>query len=201
MSEIRRSATISDCGSYRYVLLRTWDERVERLKFIMLNPSTADGTVDDPTIRRCMGFARSMGYGGITVANLYAGRATKPKDLWRMDDPVGPDNDEYLARVFRVAADMGSPVIAAWGANAKPQRVAEVLALPHADRLHALGVTKDGAPRHPLYLRADSLLEPWPATRPPLPPTAPEAYQWPDIDVAGEEIEARGDEWHGGKSW
>lgn len=154
---ITRAADISEDGRYRYHLSRFWDPAVHGLAFVMLNPSTADGSADDPTIRRCMRFARDLGFGGMYVVNLYAFRATKPADLWRAEDPVGPENDAYLKRAFLAAAAVGKPVIAAWGANARPDRVAQVLDLPLArESLHAFGLTKGGAPRHPLYLRAES---------------------------------------------
>lgn len=157
-----KRATISADGLYRYTLSRTWDWNgpVWSLAFIMLNPSTADAELDDPTIRRCMGFARTFGYGGLVVVNLYAFRATKPADLWRAADPVGPENDEYLAALLADRAAHGVPTIAAWGAHAKPDRVRQVLDMPGAERLVCLGHTKHGAPRHPLYLRGDSQMRP-----------------------------------------
>lgn len=154
-------ATLSECGRYRYTLTRTWDPSVWRLWFIMLNPSTADATIDDPTIRRCIGFARRFGYGGLGVVNLYAYRATKPADLWRADDPVGPDNDETLRDMLAARSYYGVPTVAAWGANAKPDRVAQVLAMAGAHQLMCLGLTQAGQPRHPLYLRADADLLPF----------------------------------------
>lgn len=156
------SAVISSCGRYRYVLSRPSEvdnpERSTAL-FLMLNPSTADAEMDDPTIRRCRGFAKTWGCNGLIVANLYAFRATHPKDLWLQDDPVGPENDSWLARLAREHGD----VICAWGANARTERVAEVAeALSEVGaRLWCLGSTKSGAPRHPLYIRADQPLTRW----------------------------------------
>lgn len=159
------SAWFSGCGTYRYRLGRRWGLAVDTpVTFVMLNPSTADAREDDPTIRRCIGFARSWGFGRLVVVNLYALRSTDPRGLWRHADPVGPDNDEHLADAAFVAASQDAPLVAAWGANARPDRVAEVLALPHMDRLTALGTTKSGAPRHPLYLRADAAPEPYEPT-------------------------------------
>lgn len=162
-----RHARLSTDGLYRYSLHREWRDlsnmadRPRWVTFVMLNPSTADGTADDPTIRRCIGFAKTWGATGLAVVNLYAFRATKPADLWTTSDPVGPENDEVLASFFDMAARYGHPIIAAWGANARPDRVAQVLQIPGAKRLQALGVTKSGAPRHPLYLRADASPVPW----------------------------------------
>lgn len=163
---VARTAALSSDGQYRYLLTRIWGDPVNLVTWIMLNPSTADANIDDPTIRRCIGFARHWGYGGICVANLYAYRATDPKALLATDHPVGPLNDLYLALALLVATRDNTPVVAAWGANAKPDRIAQFLELPNAERTQALGVTKDGQPRHPLYLRADSVLAPWLPTSP-----------------------------------
>lgn len=164
--DVARDAVVSDDGQYRYLLTRIWGDPLNLVTWIMLNPSTADANIDDPTIRRCIGFARHWGYDGIRVANLYAYRATDPKALWATNHPVGWLNDLYLALALESAHQYDTPVVAAWGANAKPDRIAQFLELPNAERTQALGVTKDGQPRHPLYLRADSILAPWPPTIP-----------------------------------
>lgn len=154
-----RSAILSPCERYRYRLDRRWDDG-PTIAWVMLNPSTADGQVDDPTLKRITAFTRSWGYGALTVVNLYAYRATEPADLWRAGDPVGPDNDRHI---YEGVA--GHEVVVAWGAHGKPERIAQVLDLiasaPAADKPHALGLTKAGQPRHPLYLRGDSPLRPW----------------------------------------
>lgn len=111
----------------------------------MLNPSTADGTQDDPTLRRCLGFARDWGYGSLTVANLYAYRATDPAELKQVADPVGPECDYYLQR----CAEEASLVMAAWGMHAQPGRVAQVRSIL-GPGVMALAWTKAGQPRHPL---------------------------------------------------
>ena len=156
------SAIISDCGQYRYLLTREphdlYTTRGPAL-FIMLNPSTADAALDDPTIRRCRNFAKAWDCAGIVVANLYALRATDPADLWKHENPVGTDNDMYLASLIREH----ETVVCAWGANAKPERVVEVRKMFHRlSRPMCLGVTVAGAPRHPLYIRADQPLISWP---------------------------------------
>lgn len=149
-----RGAIISDCGLYRYLLWRVWDTTKPIALWIMLNPSTADAEADDPTIRRCIGFARQWGMGGIRVANLYPFRSTKPADLWKAAVPEGYDNLTYIQR----AVDPTGIVVAAWGAHGKENRVRGVrnlfagLGLP----LHALKMTKDGAPGHPLYIAGDT---------------------------------------------
>lgn len=156
------SAWFSGCRRYRYLLTRRRIVPGAPLAtFVMLNPSTADAFEDDPTIRRCIGFARSWGL-NLRVVNLYGLRSTDPRELRRVDDPVGPHNDEHLADAAWCSWADNTPLVAAWGVHAKPERVAAVLALPHMDRLSALGVTKSGSPRHPLYLRGDSTLSPWP---------------------------------------
>lgn len=142
-------ARLSDDTRHRYTLGRRWGDGPHAV-FVMLNPSTADADQDDPTIRRCVAFARAWGLDGIHVVNLYAWRATQPADLWLAADPVGPENDYFLACAAAEAAHSGLPIIAAWGANARPERVAHVLTIRGMDRLTALGVTKDGAPKHPL---------------------------------------------------
>jgi hypothetical protein len=160
--DMYRAATISADRLYRYSLTRRWADAGPIATFLMLNPSTADSEVDDNTIRRDIGFARSWGCAGMRALNLYAYRSTSPRVLWTVPDPVGPENDAHLTRAAQRAQDRGWPLVAAWGANARPDRVAAVLALPGMTALQALGVTKDGAPRHPLYLPGNATLSPWP---------------------------------------
>lgn len=161
------SAVLSACRRYRFELRRevlldappkTWGAGAA--VFVMLNPSTADENLDDPTIRRCLGFARTWSCDRLVVANLYAYRATKPSDLWRAEDPVGLGNNDHLINL----AMHHREIICAWGSNAGPGRVFEVASLLRlaGARLWCLGTTKDGAPRHPLYVRGDQPREPWP---------------------------------------
>lgn len=146
---VEKAATVSECGLYRYDLRRMW-ERGPHVTFLLFNPSTADAEDDDPTSRKCDGFARRWGYSGFVIVNLYAFRAAKVKDLWKAADPVGPLNDEFILR----HAGEG-PLIAAWGAKPKAKaRVVEVY-----EKLRAMGrtfkairETKDGHPEHPLFL-------------------------------------------------
>lgn len=163
---IRRSATLSPNGRYRYNLNRMWEGSGYRAVFVMLNPSTADDRIDDPTIRRCMGFARAWDYSWITVLNLYAWRATDPKELWKADRPVGEGkiNDAFLRTAALECAITGEPLIAAWGVNAKPDRVADAQEIVRTAGMEftCLGVTKDGHPRHPLYLPRAATPTPWP---------------------------------------
>lgn len=161
--EIERTAVISQCGAYRYSLTRKWG-RMPLLPFVMLNPSTADAVQDDPTIRRCMGFARRENAGGIIVVNLYAFRAARPKDLWRAENPVGGvDRERALVRVVAEAARSNQPIVCAWGAHGADIANFTIQRLKcDSARLVCLGKTKAGAPRHPLYVRADEPLEPFP---------------------------------------
>jgi hypothetical protein len=150
---VSKGAAISPDGKYRYYLDRWWEEGKGALVFVMLNPSTADHRVDDPTIKRCMAFARALGYGGIIVLNLFALRSSQPADLDRAIDPIGPQNDEYLDTVLRETAVEGGAVIVAWGTNgARERRDEVVLKLIRSHGLTPLcfGETKDGHPKHPL---------------------------------------------------
>jgi hypothetical protein len=143
------SAVLSPCGTYRYELTRRWSSR-SLAGWVMLNPSTADADVDDPTVRRCIGFTKAWGYGGLVIRNLFALRATDPSELDRHADPVGPENDAHLARCQRDAL-----TVIAWGARGgrRGRDVLELLAT-HGVRPYRLAVTGNGQPRHPLYLKA-----------------------------------------------
>ncbi|MDN5768921.1 MAG: DUF1643 domain-containing protein [Humibacillus sp.] len=159
----RDNALLSDDRRYRYWLTRAWAPRGPLATFVMLNPSIADAAQDDATIRRCTGFARTWGLSGITVVNLYALISTNPAGLWRAEDPIGPDNDSHIEAAATLAGQHSWPIVAAWGVNARPDRVAAVRRLAGMDRLTALRSTKAGHPGHPLRLRRDSALVPWPA--------------------------------------
>jgi hypothetical protein len=148
---MRRNAVFDVSGRYRYRLTREWDATLPRITFVMLNPSTADHRRDDPTIRRCIGFALAWGYGGVEVLNLFAWRATKPPDLRRAPAPVGPANDRHL----RAAARRSARVIVAWGIHGTWQnrdQAALALLRRHGCAPLCLGLTRDGQPRHVLYL-------------------------------------------------
>lgn len=151
---VKSRAVLSDCGTYRYQLGRQWGQG-SVLAWVMLNPSTADAEQDDPTVRRCVGFARDWGYSGIVVVNLFALRATDPAELATHPDPIGPDNDDHL----RAVASGARAVICAWGAHPfaadRALVVTETLrrSLPRNSDLLCLGTTKNRAPRHPLYVK------------------------------------------------
>lgn len=136
---------------HRYLLTRRWGTGGTTATFIMLNPSTATAQEDDPTIRRCIGYARDWGHSELVVVNLFAYRATKPMALREADDMVGPRNDYMLLRVCQPEW----LTVAAWGAfgnlNGRGQQVADMLTDAGVD-LSCLGVTASGQPRHPLYM-------------------------------------------------
>lgn len=146
-------ADFSDCRTFRYRLWRTWDDK-PACNFLMLNPSTADETVNDQTIRLCIGRAQRMGHGGIVVTNLFAYRATYPKDMKAAPDPVGPDNDDFIL----AEATAAGMVICAWGKDGKHKardwHVRRMLQKAGV-KLHAIKLTKDGFPCHPLRLSYD----------------------------------------------
>lgn len=143
-------ATFSPCRTYRYHLWRAWSD-APRAVFLMLNPSTADETVNDPTVERCERRARNGGYGGLVVVNLFALRSTDPAALYEHADPVGPDNDEHIAKSCQNAGI----VVCAWGTHGKHAKRADYVRslLYYFDVVtHCLGENKDGSPKHPLYV-------------------------------------------------
>lgn len=155
---MHRGAELSPCQRYRYALLRAWEPGHGYAMFVGLNPSTADATLDDPTIRRCVAFAKAWGYGAMCMGNLFAWRATRPADLLEQTFPVGPENDAFL---LRMAAGAGV-VVAAWGTHGthwgRDQEVRRML-----PQLHCLRLTKDGLPGHQLYLPRTLVPVPLPA--------------------------------------
>ena len=149
-SILRNTAKLSDCRKYRFALWRTWDDSKPYAMFVGLNPSTADEADDDPTLIRCIHYAKSWGYGGVCMANLFAFRAIKPSDMMATQDPVGSANDSWLVQL---AKDAGI-VVAAWGNDGNFQNRSKnvVCLLP---RLYCLKINKSGEPAHPLYQKAD----------------------------------------------
>ena len=139
-------------GDYRYHLTRRWGPKIDTVVWVMLNPSTADADVDDPTIRRCISFSAELGADSLRVVNLYAYRATDPKHLLAVEDPVGPMNNTVIRETLLAARAMRSPVIGAWGVNARADRVSEFVTIADECRvpLHCLCITKSGMPLHPL---------------------------------------------------
>jgi len=144
---MKKHALISQDNKYRYQLSRIWDEEKPKILFIMLNPSTADADVDDPTIRRVVNFSKSWGYGGVFVGNLYAFRSTDPKALRHTDDPIGEDNIQHIQTLLGLT----ERVIYAWGNNQKePEWLRDLVDTPYC-----IDISKKGVPKHPLYLKSE----------------------------------------------
>jgi hypothetical protein len=156
-----KQTILSEDRMYRYTLWREWGKGGDPgpyVAFVMLNPSTADENKDDPTIRRCIGFAKAWGYSSMAVVNLFAYRATEPAKLIVAADPVGPANDLFIPAVCSGAA----LVVCAWGAtNMAYTRAIEVM--EKIEDPYALTITKTGHPGHPLYLPATSKPVPYSA--------------------------------------
>ena len=158
-SYTKSTAIFSPCRTWRYTLERWWAEG-QYVNFLMLNPSTADEVQPDRTVTRCIDFARAWSYAGLVVTNIFALRSTDPEALLHHSDPVGPDND---VRILRTALSAGL-VIAAWGTWGKVDRRGEQVAAilkGNGIKFHCLGKTKDGYPKHPLYLKATTKPQPF----------------------------------------
>jgi hypothetical protein len=139
-------AGFSHCRRYRYWLRRVWDPSLEPCVFICLNPSTADAYHDDPTLKRCLSFAKQWGYGSLLLVNLFSLRATDPCILKTATDPIGPRTDLWLQRAMRESTN----IVAAWGnGGLLMNRGAKVSR--RLGTLGCLGITALGMPRHPLY--------------------------------------------------
>lgn len=145
------NAIISDCQKFRYSLSRIWENSKPKVLFIMLNPSTADALTDDATIRRCRGYAESWGYGGFFVGNLFPFRSPEPTDLLKCENPLGNNNEDHL----RTMANLCDLVVCAWGnspvVNKIQKRFPDLKVI--LKDLHYLELSKDGTPKHPLYLQ------------------------------------------------
>lgn len=154
----RATASFSPCAKYRYALSREWDAPTQRrCLFIMLNPSTADELVLDPTVRKCVGYAKRWGYGALDIANLFAWRSTDKSVLPSLHDPVGEENDVFISRL----AGSASLVVCGWGADGglrnRAGLVLRALVLSgHSPK--CLHLTKGGEPGHPLYLKNEAPL-------------------------------------------
>lgn len=152
-------AHISDCGRYRYSLGRMWDRRKPLLGIIGLNCSTADATKNDPTVTREIMFAVRDGFGGLLKGNVFAYRATDPKAMMAQGfDAIGPDNDRHI----QVISCVSGKLVAAWGVHGsfldQDRHIAELL---RHKELFSFGSTKEGHPKHPLYLSKETALVPW----------------------------------------
>ncbi|HEM3181939.1 TPA: DUF1643 domain-containing protein [Streptococcus suis] len=150
---MKTDAVLSNDRKYRYVLTREWDENLPKVMFVGLNPSTADEIKDDPTIRRCISFAKEWGYGGFYMVNLFAFRSKNPSDLWREENPIGIENDDYIKQYVKLS----DKVVACWGEMGsylnRSKKVLELL-----DDVYCLIINKSGEPKHPLYIKAGTPL-------------------------------------------
>ena len=172
------TAIISACGLYRYRLDRDMGflEGEPIIGWMLHNPSTADASLDDPTSRRGIAFTRREGGRRMVFLNPWAGRATSPTDLWKMADPIGPNNDWHLLETLDQIRESGGFVVAAWGrinppaamrgqARRRLDDIREMIRTASVP-LFCLGVNADGSPKHPLYVRGDAPLVPWPVKVP-----------------------------------
>ena len=155
---IEAGAVISPCRKYRYQLSRVWDKDLPLVVFLMLNPSTADEQDDDNTIRRCIGFARSWGYGGLLVGNLFGYRASDASELFNNSVAIGVDNQQWL-----IDMTIGRTVICSWGAHPLAvDQARKILPIINGNcNISHLGLTKDGHPKHPLYLHSSCQPSKW----------------------------------------
>lgn len=153
---MRKHALLSNCQRYRYTLSRMWDPTLRTVCFVGLNPSTADGSVDDPTIRRLIQYTKDWGYGGFVIVNLFGLRATNPLAILKADDPDGPLNT-YWVRYYTRDVDK---VICMWGnkgtwLDKDRTFILEFVTRFPNNKLYCFGQNKDGTPKHPLYLSKD----------------------------------------------
>ena len=157
-------AVYSDCEAYRYLLTRVWDGALPRALFVMLNPSTATEVQNDPTVERCERRARALGFGAFRVTNIFAFRATDPRAMRAVADPVGPDNDAAIRESVDWAGGPADRIVCAWGTHGahlnRGAAVARLLRESGRD-LHHLGLTAAGAPKHPLYIGYAQPLQLW----------------------------------------
>ena len=162
---VGRAALVSACGQYRYRLTREVGPWPRIALFIMLNPSTADASNDDPTVRRCIGYAQRWSCGLLFVENLFAFRATDPRYITVVRDPVGPKNNDRIAGAACRAHESGGVVVAAWGTHGahleRDRFVLSLLTHTLGIPVMCLGTTAEGFPRHPLYLTRETALEPY----------------------------------------
>ena len=147
---MKKDAILSKDRKYRYVLSRIWNDSEPMIMFIGLNPSTADEKEDDPTIRKCIDFAKNWGYGGFYMLNLFAFRATHPEDMFKENEPIGKDNDKYIKEYSKKC----DKVMCVWGNNGVyKNRSKEVLEM--LDNAYYLKLNQTGEPAHPLYLKSE----------------------------------------------
>lgn len=144
-----RKTILSPCRMYRYRLWREWNQGNGYVMIVGLNPSTADETKDDNTIRKCVKFAKTWGYQALCMTNLFAFRATQPSDMIAAPEPIGAENNQHL---LEIAQDAGL-ILVAWGAmGGYMHRDRQVIELLKGKSLKCLGLTQGGLPKHPLYI-------------------------------------------------
>ena len=164
----RSGAYFSECGKYRYALWRQWANGKRVVAFVGLNPSTADHLLDDPTIRRCIRFSQDWGFDGLVMLNIFGWRATDPKELKAVSDPIGALNKNAFLNMDDWLDAPINDVVCAWGAHGKLHGRGSIVTgwLTGEDHKHrkifCLGKTKSGSPKHPLYLRATTTCEDYP---------------------------------------
>tara|TARA_B110000014_G_C19853679_1_gene442297 strand:- start:25 stop:498 length:474 start_codon:yes stop_codon:yes gene_type:complete len=147
---MNKGAVFSPCRKYRYTLWRIWEDKKPYVMFIGLNPSIADDSIDDPTIRKCINYCKSWGFGGLYMLNLFSYISTNPDKIKDVQDPIGKENDSWLLKISKNS----SIVIAAWGNHGDlNQRSDDVLSL--IANMHCLKVNKTGHPAHPLYQKSN----------------------------------------------
>ena len=154
LEQVIYGAELSECRKYRYALWRIWDNSRPKIMFIGLNPSTADENTDDKTITRCINFAKSWGYGGFYMTNLFAYRSTDKSQLYCVNNPIGEDNDTYIIKY----AALSDKVVAAWGNDGtflERSKIVSDLISP----LFCLKINQTGEPKHPLYVSSDTELQ------------------------------------------
>jgi hypothetical protein len=155
-----KGAFITPCKKFRYHLTRIWDSNKPKITVVGLNCSTADAEKNDPTVRREIMFAMDMGFGWLYKANLFAYRTKDPKKMKRARDPIGPDNDRWIAGMAKAA----HKIVVAWGAHGSyldRDRAVEKILRATGKPLWCFGVTKGGFPKHPLYLDSGTRLVEW----------------------------------------
>lgn len=154
IDDLEYGAIFDVSGTYRYSLWRSWSPYHPRIAFILLNPSTANEHKNDPTIRRCISFAQSWNFGSIEVVNLFAYRTTDYRELFKANEPIGAENNRFLMQ----ALERCSTIVLGWGARGTFQnRDRQVMSfLAERTNLYCLGTTKNGQPRHPLYVKGNT---------------------------------------------
>ncbi len=145
---INSDAIFSKDRKHRYVLIREWDLKKPSLMIISLNPSTADEKINDPTIQRCIGFAKKWGFGRLFVTNLFSFRATSPKDLFNFKNPIGDKNDYWIRKLLKKV----NKIVLAYGNHGgfknRHQKILKIIKNPYC-----IKKSKTGMPMHPLYLK------------------------------------------------